>query len=174
MKRRLVQLGVAATVGSVALLLGARLAVATVPGTNGTVHACLKNTNRQVYLIDPSSGQSCGKDTPLDWNKPGAAGAKGVDGPKGDTGSPGITGSSGYQKVSDQETADTSGNGSAEAKCPSGTVAVSGGYELTGPVEMVALHSAPASDGSGWVVDVTNGPSQTFIAYAICATDGGS
>ena len=174
MKRRLVQLGVAATVGSVAVLLGARLAVATVPDTNGTIHGCLKKNNGQVYLIDPSAGQSCGKDTALDWNRPGATGAQGVDGPNGDTGLQGTTGSSGYQKASDQETADSSGNGSAEAKCPSGTVAVSGGYELTGPVEMVALHSAPASDGSGWVVDVTNGPSQTFIAYAICATDGGS
>jgi hypothetical protein len=125
-------------------------------------------------LIDPGSGQACGKDNPLAWNKPGAAGQQGIDGPKGYTGFQGTTGSSGYQQTYDQETADSSGNGSAEADCPSGTLAIAGGYELSGPKPMVPLHSAPASDGSGWVVDVADGPSQTFTAFAICATNGGS
>ncbi len=174
MKRRLVQLGVALLVGSVAVLVGATLAVATIPDANGTVHGCLKKSNGQVYVIDPSAGQTCGKDIPLDWNKSGAAGPQGIDGPKGLTGLQGTTGSSGYQRTSDQETTDSSGNGSAEAVCPSGEVAIAGGYELTGPKAMVPLHSAPASDGSGWVVDVTDAPSQTFIAFAICVTNGGS
>jgi hypothetical protein len=161
-------------VGSVAVLVGARLAVATIPDANGTVHGCMKKSSGQVYLIDPGAGQTCGKDTPLDWNETGATGLQGVDGPKGYTGFQGTAGSSGYEQTYDQETADSSGNGSAEADCPSGTVAIAGGYYLTGPKPMVPLHSAPASDGSGWVVDVTDGPSQTFIAYAICATNGGS
>jgi hypothetical protein len=160
-------------VGSVAVLLGARLAVATIPDANGTVHGCLRQVNGQVYVIDPSAGQTCGKDTPLDWNKTGAAGSQGIDGPKGFTGFQGTTGSSGYTKGFDQETTDTSGNGSAEAMCPSGTVALAGGYELD-DVHLIPLHSAPASDGSGWVVDVTGAPSATFSASAICATNGGS
>jgi hypothetical protein len=173
-KRKLVQLGIAAIVGSVAVLLGARLAVATVQDANGTVHGCLKKSNAQVYLIDPSTGQTCGKDMPLDWNKTGATGSQGVDGPKGYTGPQGTAGSSGYEQTYDQETTDSSGNGSAEADCPSGKVAIAGGYELSGPKAMTPLHSAPTSDGSGWVVDVTNAPSQTLIAFAVCATDGGS
>ena len=174
MKRKLVQIGMVTMVGSVAVLFGARLAVATVPDGNGTVHGCLKQTNGQVYLIDPSTGQTCGKDKPLDWNKTGAPGQQGIDGQKGPTGYQGPAGSSGYEQTYDQETADSSGNGSAEADCPSGKVAIAGGYELTGPKPMVPLHSAPASDGSGWVVDVADGPSQTFTAFAICATNGGS
>ena len=174
MERKLVQLGIAAMVGSVAVLLGARLAVATVPDANGAVHGCLKTNNGQVYVIDPSTGQTCGKDMALDWNKTGATGPQGVDGSKGYMGFQGTTGSSGYEKTSDQETTDSSGNGSAEADCPSGKVAIAGGYELSGPKAMVPLHSAPTSDGSGWFVDVTDAPSQTFWTYAICATNGGS
>ena len=97
MKRKLVQFGIAAMVGSVAVLLGARLATATVPDANGAVHGCLKS-NGQVYVIDPSTGQTCGKDIPLDWNKTGATGSQGVDGPKGYTGFGGTTGSSGYER----------------------------------------------------------------------------
>jgi hypothetical protein len=173
-KRRLVQLGVVAMIGSVAVLVGARLAVATIPDANGTVHGCLKKSNGQLYLIDPSVGQTCGKDMPLDWNKSGATGVQGIAGPKGEAGLQGSPGSSGYEQTYDQETTDSSGNGSAEADCPSGKVAIAGGYELTGPKPMVPLRSAPASDGSGWVVDVADGPTQTFSAYAICATNGGS
>ena len=172
-KRRLVQFGVVAMVGSVAVLFGARLAVATIPDSNGTVHGCLKKSKGQVHLIDPSAGQTCGKDMPFDWNKTGATGPQGVDGPKGYTGFQGPTGSSGYVRAHDQEMTDTSGNGSAEAVCPSGTVALAGGYELDN-INLVPLHSAPASDGSGWVVDVTGAPSATFIASAVCATNGGS
>jgi len=134
----------------------------------------MKKSNGQAYLFDPGAGQTCGKDTPRDWNKTGGGGQQGIDGPKGDPGLQGTAGSSGYEQTYDQETADSSGNGSAEATCPSGKVAIAGGYELTGPKPMVPLHSAPASDGSGWVVDVADGPSQTFIAYAICVTNGGS
>jgi hypothetical protein len=173
-KRKLAQLGVVAVVGSVAVLVGARLAVATIPDANGTVHGCLKKSNGQLYLIDPSVVQTCGQDVPLDWNKTGATGVQGIAGPKGDGGLQGSPGSSGYEQTYDQETTDSSGNGSAEADCPSGKVAIAGGYELSGPKPMVPLHSAPASDGSGWVVDVADGPTQTFSAYAICATNGGS
>ena len=173
-KHRLVQFGVTAVICSTAVLLGARLAVATIPDANGTVHGCLKKTTGQLYAIDPGAGQTCGKDTPLDWNKPGIAGQQGIDGPKGFTGFRGTTGSSGYEKTYDQETTDSSGNGSAEADCPSGKVAVAGGYELSGPKHMVPLRSVPVGDGSGWIVAVTDAPSQTLIAFAICVTNGGS
>jgi hypothetical protein len=172
-KRRLVQFGVVLAIGSVAVLLGAKLAVATIPDANGMVHGCVKSDG-SVYLIDPSAGQKCYWGTPLDWNETGAIGPQGSDGPKGATGLQGTTGSSGYEKTYDQETTDSNGNGSAEADCPSGKVAIAGGYELSGPKAMVPLHSAPASDGSGWVVDVADAPSQTFTAYAICAANGGS
>src|SRR5690349_607925 len=98
MKRRLARPGIAALIALVAVLVGAKIAVATIPETDGTLHGCVKsNKTGQLYLIDPSKGQTCGKDASLDWNKPGATGAKGIDGPKGFTGTQGTAGSSGYE-----------------------------------------------------------------------------
>ena len=171
MKRKLSLLGIAA-VALAATLAGAKIAVATIPAADGTVHGCVKSSKGQLYLIDPGAGDTCGKDGVLDWNKPGATGTKGIDGPKGFTGAQGTPGSSGYETARDQETTDSSGNGSAEADCPSGKVAVAGGYEIS--YLLVPLHSAPTSDGSGWVVDMTGTPNTTFAAYAICVTNGGS
>lgn len=172
MKRKLVRPGIAALVGLAALLVGAGIAVATIPDANGTVHACVKKNKGGVYVIDPGAGQSCGKDVALDWNTAGATGPPGTAGPQGFDGFQGSPGSSGYEKQRDQESTDGSGNGSAEADCPSGKVALAGGYELTYGV--VPLRSAPTSDGSGWVVHVTGTANSLFAAYAICATNGGS
>jgi hypothetical protein len=171
MKRKLVRPGIAALVGLAAVLVGAGIAVATIPDANGTVHGCVKNKGG-VYVIDPSAGQSCGKDPALVWNRPGATGPQGIAGPKGLTGFQGASGSAGYERQRDQETADGNGNGSAEADCSSGKVALAGGYELSS--DLVPLHSAPTNDGSGWVVDVTGTPNAVFAAYAICATNGAS
>jgi hypothetical protein len=172
MKHRFARPGIAAVVALAATLAGAKIAVATIPASDGSVHGCVKSKGGQLYVIDPSVGQTCGKDAALDWNKPGAVGQQGLGGPKGYTGAQGTAGSSGYETKRDQETADGSGNGSAEANCSSGKVAVAGGYELSS--SLVPLHSAPTSDGSGWVVDVTGTPNAVFAAYAICVTNGGS
>ena len=173
MKRRLLRPGLVALVALPAVLVGAKIAVATIPASDGTVHGCVKSSKLgQLYVIDPSVGQTCGKDAALDWDEPGAGGLQGLAGPKGYTGAQGTAGSSGYETKRDQETTDGSGNGSAEADCSSGKVAVAGGYEISS--SLIPLHSAPTSDGSGWVVDMTGTPNATFAAYAICVTNGGS
>lgn len=172
MKRRIVRSAIVVVVGLTAVLMGARIAAATVPDANGTVHGCVKSKNGRLYVVDPSMGETCGKDMALDWNEPGATGQQGIAGQKGFTGSQGSPGNSGYVQERDQETTDGSGNGSAEADCPSGEVALAGGYDLT--TSLVPLHSAPTSDGSGWVVEVTGAANAAFAADAICATNGGS
>jgi len=171
MNRRLVRPGVAGLVALAAVLAGATIATATIPAADGTVHGCMKSKG-QLYVIDPTGGQTCGNDTALDWDEPGAGGQQGLQGPKGFTGGQGTAGSSGYERKYDQESTDSSGNGTAEADCSSGKVAVAGGYELSS--QLVPLHSAPTSDGSGWVVKATGTPNALFIAYAICVTNGGS
>jgi len=171
MKRGFVRPGViAGLAGILAALLGAGLASA-IPGPNDAVHGCVKSKG-QLYVIDPSAGQTCGKDAALDWNESGAAGLQGNAGPQGFTGFQGTAGSSGYEKTHDQEMTDSSGNGSAEADCSDGKVALAGGVGLT--TSLTPLHSAPTNDGSGWVVEVTGTANAAFTAYAICATNGGS
>lgn len=175
MKRRLAQPGAVALIALAAVLAGARIATATIPDANGTVHGCVKQQKGQLYLIDPSAGETCGqKDTALDWNKTGETGIQGATGPKGVTGFQGTAGISGYEKMSDTEPTDGTGNGRAEADCSSGKVALAGGYELSSTSTLIPLHSAPTSDGSGWVVDVTGALNSAVTAFAICAKNGGS
>jgi hypothetical protein len=174
MKRKLARPGIAVAVALAATLAGAKIAVATIPESDGTVHGCVKgNKVGQLYLIDPSAGQTCGKDTALNWNKPGATGAKGIDGLKGFTGFKGASGSSGYEQQHTQYTTDGSGNGTGTADCSSGKVALAGGFVLN-DIDLVPLESAPKSDGSGWTVGVTGAANSNYTVYAVCATNGGS
>jgi hypothetical protein len=174
MNQRLVRPGLVTAVAVAAVLVGAKIAVATIPAADGTVHGCVKsNKVGQLYVIDPSAGQTCGKDTALDWNKPGAAGPPGIDGPKGFTGLQGAPGVSGFEQASTQYTADGSGEGTGTADCPSGKVALAGGFATS--ASLFPLSSRPEGDGSGWVVTVTGGlPNASYTVYAMCATSGGS
>jgi hypothetical protein len=172
MKRRLVRPGAVTLIALAAVLVGAKIAVATIPATDGTVHGCVKSNKGQLYVIDPSAGQTCGKDTALDWNKTGSAGPKGIDGPKGFTGNQGTSGISGFEQEHTQFTTDGSGNGTGTTDCSSGKVALAGGFAVTN--SLVPLKSEPKSDGSGWTVTVTGFPNADYIVYAICATNGGS
>ena len=166
--RPLLLLAVAVT----AVLVGGGIAGAVIPDANGTVHGCVKSKKGALYVIDPSAGQNCGQDKPLDWNEGGATGPKGPQGLQGPPGNQGTAGSSGYEQQRDQESTNSSGNGTAEADCSSGKVAVAGGYELS--TDLKPLHSGPTNGGSGWTVSVTGTADAVFAAYAICVTNGGS
>jgi hypothetical protein len=91
---------------------GAAIAVATVPGPDGVIHACYEVQTigsavapvtgaANIRIIDPGAGQSCTTAVPgppsaeraLDWNKAGpsgVAGTTGVPGAHGQTGAPGV------------------------------------------------------------------------------------
>ena len=99
-------------VAVVAVGLGGALAIASVPDSNGVIHACVKkqvgsnlpdSSGPNVRIIDtaadPASGaQSCtASEFPLDWNQagaPGPAGPAGATGPQGPAGPPGADGTS--------------------------------------------------------------------------------
>jgi hypothetical protein len=100
-----------------ALAGGAVLAVASVPDSNGTIHACYLTTTStgdpyisassppNVTIIDPSAGQSCAEikvgggvnETPLTFNQ---AGVPGQNGAGGAPGAPGATGPAGAVNTS--------------------------------------------------------------------------
>jgi type VI secretion system secreted protein Hcp len=87
---------------------GAAIAVASVPDSNGVIHACYSvnggnpaTTGPNLTVIDPSAGQSCntssspagappGQKT-LTWNQTGPPGPSGAAGPAGPQGAPGQT-----------------------------------------------------------------------------------
>jgi hypothetical protein len=102
----------------------------------------------------------------------GAAGARGPAGAQGAQGPQGIQGPPGIQRlrfVVSPPTSIAAGNeGTADAVCPAGESAVSGGYLLTGPD---ASLFQSVGIGTAWRAKAENSasPDATLIAYAYCS-----
>jgi type VI secretion system secreted protein Hcp len=87
---------------------GAAIAVASVPDSNGLIHACYNVgsngeplSNATLTVIDPSAGQNCAAppgaasgtgQKELSWNQSGPPGPPGPAGPPGSSGAPGAPG----------------------------------------------------------------------------------
>lgn len=90
--RRLV--GLAAPVAGVVLLGG--VALATIPGAGGIIHACYNNTNGGLRVVE-STADCRPNEADLAWNQVGPQGPAGPQGPSGPQGPPGPQGSQGPQ-----------------------------------------------------------------------------
>ncbi len=90
-----------ALVAVVVLLVGAGIAYATIPDSNGVYTACKLNSSGTIRLIDPSLGSSsllghCTRlETQITWNQAGQPGPQGPAGPQGAPGSQGPAGPQG-------------------------------------------------------------------------------
>ena len=176
---------VALLAGAVALAAaGTALAITNNAFTdaNGIYHGCVGNGQGTLRVIEP--GTSCrANETAIDWNQVGPKGDKGDPGPqgpagpqgeKGDTGATGPQGPAGpagpkgtigttavYYGTS--RSFSSPGNGGnpgwnykyAVATCPAGTIVVSGGYSMGGPLN--DIHDVIVWD---------NSPGQTNPDYA--------
>lgn len=103
---------------------------------------------------------------------PGAAGARGPVGAQGAQGAQGSQGPAGIQRlrfiVSPPTIIPGGTEGTADAACPAGETAVSGGYLLTG-AEAAVFQSVGI--GTAWRARAENstGADATLIAYAYCS-----
>src|SRR4051794_12746747 len=75
---------------------GATVAVAAIPGPDGTIDGCYTKIGGILRVIDKAKGESCNSklETAINWSRTGpagAAGAAGAQGPKGDQGEPSAT-----------------------------------------------------------------------------------
>jgi hypothetical protein len=81
------------------------VALAAIPGGDGTINGCYLKITGTLRVIDPAKGQHCvaSLETAISWNQhgapglPGPKGDAGPAGPKGDTGATGATGDAGSQ-----------------------------------------------------------------------------
>jgi hypothetical protein len=103
----------------------------------------------------------------------GPAGARGLAGPAGAPGPQGIQGPAGIQRlqlvVSPPVTIAAGAQGAAEAVCPAGEIAVSGGFGLLGPDAGVYQS---LGNGAAWVARAENAPGvdpAQLAAYAYCS-----
>ena len=84
-------------IGLVAGLLGLAggVAFATIPGSDGVIHACYSKSGGALRVVDASVTGCKSGETSLDWNMRGPAGPQGVAGAAGPAGQPGPMGPAG-------------------------------------------------------------------------------
>jgi hypothetical protein len=145
LSRRFVLLGV----GALALTGG--LAYASIPDSDGTIHACLLKNGEQVRIIDPSEQQCRPNETPISWSQTGPQGATGPQGPMGAIGPQGATGAAGPQGA----TGATGPQGATGATGPQGPP---GGLN---DVQVVTATATPSS--SGFATVLINCPAATKL-----------
>ncbi len=142
--------------GIVLLLVVGGIAYASIPGSDGVIHACYKNSNpAQGALIAIDSAASCPSGyTALNWNQIG---------PQGPTGPQGAPGISGLEIVVASGTVPNAEATTffAEATCPSGKHALGGGAGIgslpagrsEADYHLVHSQSGSISDMATWSVE---------------------
>lgn len=146
----------------IALIIGAGIAYASIPGPDGVIHGCYKTSNpAQGALIVIDSAASCPSGyTALNWNQTGPQGPAGI---------------SGYEVVHDVFVANNGTETTHVTNCPVGKTAFGGGYDPTVHTTLVQITAdAPFIQGiitTGWYVTVQNnfGNNMNVHAWAICA-----
>jgi hypothetical protein len=161
MKRVLFVLAIVA-----ALLVGGGIAYASIPGPDGVIHGCRKNTDGSLRVIDSTATCPNGW-TALNWSQTGPQGPPGI---------------SGYEVVTVTESFADVSTGTAIAMCPAGKRVIGGGGG-TGHVadggntdyyaQLSESRPMYPPNVDGWYVLVRRDDNSvsTFdlVAFAICA-----
>jgi hypothetical protein len=114
--------------------LGATVAFAQIPDSDGVIHACYHTGNGGIRVVNDATECTSGE-SPLDWYQAGAAGAQGPPGPAGPAGADGPQGPQGVQGLPGNDGA----NGADGAQGPQGDPGADGAQGPQGP---------PGADGA--------------------------
>lgn len=90
---------VTSTASAAAALVAGGVAFATIPSSNGVIHACYMKSGGALSVVDASVTTCSKSQTELDWNVQGPAGPQGPQGPAGVEGPAGPVGPQGLQGV---------------------------------------------------------------------------
>jgi hypothetical protein len=152
------------------LLVGAAQAAGAIPGPDGVIHGCYRDTTGKLRVI--AAGETCDRnETPLPWNQAGAPGPKGDKGDKGDRGDAGpagLPGLSEYQTIPVQQPVSAAGAYVFEAACPAGKTAISGGYTVPNGALVTESHPRDG-DPTVWRLAFTVPAPTTVTLYLQCA-----
>jgi hypothetical protein len=179
-------------VAGAALALGAGVAYATIPSSNGVIHACYRvaDDDRKGNLRVVNDPASCNtNESALQWNQQGPKGdqgPQGIQGERGPQGPQGPAGPAGASRVDYVVEEFTVAHGHIRpedgtlvganlrlvtVRCPSGLHAIAGGISLkAGARELEIQQSRPEPGGAGWVLAVYNHAleDRDFSGYAVC------
>ena len=175
----------------VAAAMGAGVAAASIPGSDGKITACYLKSGGSLRVIDAGVTNCKSTESKLAWNIQGVPGTNGTNGTNGADGTDGQDGVSGYEVVSKTvEQEEGFGGGVTktmlfDVSCPTGKVAVGGGgaanldnaTSTLGPADV--SQSAPdTSDSTQWNIGISKLDGSYFAdgegvygtIYAVCVT----
>ena len=152
----------AVAVAAVVFLLLGGIAWASIPGPDGVIHGCRKNSDGSLRAIDHTATCPSGW-TALNWNQTGPQGPSGV---------------TGYEVVQSQvdiPANDTATTVAGEAACPSGKVALGGGGSATAAGAQYMMEYSRLASQNTWQVQFqrTIGPPTgvgNITVKVMCAT----
>jgi type VI secretion system secreted protein Hcp len=98
-RRRLAGRGAKVGIPTVAALgAGSAIAVAAIPGDDGTINGCYGKGNGDLRVVE--NADDCrNRETPIKWSQRGPAGPQGIPGPTGPKGDPGPAGPAGNSAI---------------------------------------------------------------------------
>ena len=185
----------------VVLAVGVGTVSAAIPNGTGKYSACLVKNTGTVKLINFPKVSTCPAGEKLiSWNAKGPAGPQGAQGPQGPQGGQGPAGPADWNAIPNKPagfadgvdddgvtavkirtvtsptpgTIASGGGGFDTADCPTGFLAVGGGYALGGTasdLDGVVVFRSNAFDADTWIVDgfkPPSGNSVTITAQVTC------
>jgi hypothetical protein len=162
-RRRLV----VAALSLAGLVITGGVALATIPGSDGVIHACYQKESGALRVIDLAQSNCTAGESPLAFNQTGPQGLQGPQGPKGDPGQQGPKGDPGQQGPKGDPgqqgpTGDLGPAGPQGSQGPQGATGPAGPQGPPGASAGLSLRIAWATDGVG--------PLGTAIVKAQCPT----
>ena len=170
-----------ATTAVLALLIAlGGIAWASIPGADGVIHGCYKDTGDNRVIVVDSESSCPGGYTALNWNQTGPTGPTG---PTGAQGAAGTNGVSGLETKVASGAANASSYKSLAVSCSSGKKALGGGVDTgvaaAGLIDILTTAPSGATgdgsdNGAGWLGAFFNNDSQarTVYVWVVCATIG--
>lgn len=156
---------VVATAVVAGVALGGGIAYASIPGPDGVIHGCRKNTDGSVRVVDSTASCPSGF-TALNWSQTGPQGAAGTNG---------TNGVSGYERMVSSTVISSGASWGLHADCSSGKKVLGGGYLAFDGADITV--SQPDTDGLGggvfvddWYVQALPTTTGTVQVFALCAT----
>jgi hypothetical protein len=165
-------------VSAAAAAVFAGAAYATIPGSDGVIHACYAKSGGALRVIDASVTNCKAGETSLNWDQQGQPGPKGdpgepgPPGPQGEQGEPGAPGGlSGYEVRGNAIAVPAGQRLTATVSCPAGKKVLGGGF-FANSEDIVLLEESADFIGQSWSVKARNVGAEAIAleAQVFCAS----
>jgi hypothetical protein len=147
------------------LVVAGGVAYAAIPGADGTISGCYRTIDGTLRVIDAEAGQTCRSgEKPITWSQTGPPGPPGEPGEPGET----LRWTTRFDRMGIKP-----GLSAMDIVCPSGYVAIGGGWNFNIPGAHIVVWKNIQSPSVSrvWELGFRNEDAQPWpvTGYALCA-----